>query len=154
MIIRIIDFQELTAHYKNYREGINRIEEKKKEFLEKLEPLKKEMNDIIRYAQSGLIVDSESQRVKSERFQVLQQEAVSMDNDFKYEVKKMSEEINQKSYDELSKIIEQWSIENNIDMVIGKMEVVFNKEEFEATSDILEILKQKELYVDYEEKQD
>lgn len=154
MIIRIIDFQELTAHYKNYREGINRIEEKKKEFLEKLEPLKKEMNDIIRYAQSGLIVDSESQRVKSERFQLLQQEAVSMDNDFKYEVKKMSEEINQKSYDELSKIIEHWSVENNIDMVIGKMEVVFNKEEFEATSDILEILKQKELYVEYEEKQD
>lgn len=154
MIIRIIDFQELTSHYKNYRDGVSQIEEKKKEFLQKLEPLKKEMNDIIRYAQSGLIVDSESQKVKAERFQTLQQEAVSMDTDFKYEVKRMSDEINQKSYDELSAIIEQWSIENNIDMVIGKMEVVFNKSEFEATSDILEILKQKELYVDYEEKQD
>lgn len=154
MIIRIIDFQELTSHYKNYRDGVSQIEEKKKEFLQKLEPLKKEMNDIIRYAQSGLIVDSESQKVKAERFQTLQQEAVSMDTDFKYEVKRMSDEINQKSYDELSAIIEQWSIENNIDMVIGKMEVVFNKSEFEATSDILEILKQKELYVEYEEKQD
>lgn len=155
MILRIIDFQELTAHYKNYREGVSEIENKKEDFLNKLEPIKKEMNEILRYAQSGLIVDEQSQKLKSERFQALQQEAVSLDNDFKFELKKMSDDLNEKSYDELSEIIQNWSKENNIDIVIGKMEVVFNKPEFESTEDIIQILKEKNLYVDIQdEKQD
>lgn len=154
MLLRVIDFQTLTTHYKNYREGISDINQKKEDFLKKIEPLKSEMNEIIRYAQSGLIVDEQSQRIKSERFQDLQQEAVSLDNDFKFEIKKMSDDLNEKCYDELSKIIEKWSIDNNIDLVIGKMEVVFNKPEFESTNDILEILKEENLFVEYEEKQD
>jgi len=113
------------------------------------------MNEILRYAQSGLIVDEQSQKLKSERFQALQQEAVSLDNDFKFELKKMTDDLNEKSYDELSEIIKNWSKENNIDVVIGKMEVVFNKPEFESTEDIIQILKEKNLYVDIQdEKQD
>lgn len=155
MILRIIDFQELTAHYKNYRDGVSKIENKKQEFLNKLEPIKNEMNEILRYAQSGLIVDEQSQKIKSERFQLLQQEASSLDNDFKFELKKMTDSLNENSYDELSEIISKWSEENNIDVVIGKMEIVFNKPEFESTHEIINILKEKNLYVDYqEEKQD
>lgn len=154
MILRVIDFQILTSNYKNYKDGVSKIKEKEKEFLKKIDPIKKEMNEIIKYAQSGLIVDEQSQKAKSEKFQQLQQEALSLDNDFKFEIKKMSDDLNEKCYDELSDIIEKWSIDNKIDLVIGKMEVVFNKPEFESTGDILEILKEKNLFVEHEEKQD
>lgn len=154
MILRVIDFQTLTSNYKNYKDGVSKIKEKEKEFLKKIEPIKKEMNEIIKYAQSGLIVDEKSQKAKSEKFQQLQQEALSLDNDFKFEIKKMSDDLNEKCYDELSDIIEKWSIDNKIDLVIGKMEVVFNKAEFESTGDILEILKEKNLFVEHEEKQE
>lgn len=154
MVLKIIDFQELTSHYKNYRDGISEIESKKQQFLEKLEPIKKEMNEIIKYAQSGLIVDEQSQKSKSERFQNLQQEAVSLDNDFKFELKKMTDDLNEKSYDELSEIITEWSKKNDVDVVIGKMEVVFNKPDFESTNDILEILKEKNLFVEYKKEED
>jgi len=71
-----------------------------------------------------------------------------MDADFKSELKKSSTELNEKSYDELSLIIKDWSIRNEIDMVIGKMEVVFCEDFLDSTSDIIEILKEMELYTD------
>jgi hypothetical protein len=40
--------------------------------------------------------------------------------------------------------------DKNIDMVIGKMEVVFVNESNEITNDILEILKDKNLYTEFE----
>lgn len=156
MNLKTVDFQILTSNYVKYRDGVEEIENKKKEFLEKIEPLKKKMNDIIKYAQSGLIVDEQSQKSKSQDFQDLQREAISMDNDFKYEIRQMSDSLNEKCYDDLEEIITEWSINNNIDLVLGKMEVVFNKPEFEATNEILDILKEKGLYVDYDknEKED
>ena len=60
----------------------------------------------------------------------------------------MGDELNEKTYDELAVLINAWSIENGVDVAIGKMEIIFNKPEFEATDSILELLKEKELYVE------
>lgn len=148
MVLRIIDFEKLTSHYINYQEGLSEIDKEKKEILKKLNPLKKEMNSIIEEAQSNLIIDDKTQQQKAKRFQELQNEAMLMDNDFKKRIKKINSELNEKCYDELSDIIKEWSIENNIDVVIGKMEVVFNKKQFESTEEILDILKDKKLFVE------
>lgn len=151
MNIRVIDFQILTRHYKNYRDGVANIDDKKKSFLNMLEPLKKEMNDIISAASSGLIVDEKTQQKRGEDFQKLQQEAIEMDREFKITLKKITDSLNDKIYDELSEIITKWSKENNIDLVTGKMEVIYSNDKYDATNSILEILKEKDLYLEYNE---
>jgi len=150
MNIKVVDFEILTRHYKNYREGVNIIENEKKEFLKKLDPLKKEMNSIISSASSGLVIDNSIQQKRAEDFQKLQQEATEMDREFKIQLKKISDDLNEKVYDELSEIINEWSVSNDVDLVTGKMEVIYCNDKYDATNSILDILKDKDLYVDYE----
>lgn len=154
MDIKVIDFEILTRHYKNYREGIYLIEEEKDKFLEKLEPLKKEMNSIISAASSGLIMDNNTQQKRAEDFQKLQGEAIEMDREFKISLKKMTDDLNEKVYDELSEIITEWSLSNSVDLVTGKMEVIYCNDKYDATNSILDILKEKDLYVEYEIKKE
>jgi Skp family chaperone for outer membrane proteins len=78
---------------------------------------------------------------------------MNIDNQFKTEMHRLHDELNKKTFDELSEIIDTYSKSNDIDMVIGKMEVVYLKEEFEITNDILEILKEKNLYYSTETTQ-
>ena len=47
MELRVVDFEILTKNYKNYQEGIKNIENEKQEFIKSLEPVKKEMENII-----------------------------------------------------------------------------------------------------------
>jgi Skp family chaperone for outer membrane proteins len=148
MNIKVIDFEILTRHYKNYQDGINLIEIEKNKFLEKLEPLKKEMNSIISAASSGLIMDNNTQQKRAEDFQKLQGEAIEMDREFKISLKKMTDDLNEKVYDELSEIITEWSLSNSVDLVTGKMEVIYCNDKYDATNSILDILKEKDLYVE------
>lgn len=151
MEIRVVDFDLLTKNYKNYQDGISNISEVKKSFLKKLDPIKKQMEEIINFANSGLILDNSTQKEKEETFRRLQDEAMLIDSDFKSTMKEMHNDLNKKTFDELTEVINQYTEENNeIDLVLGKMEVVFLKKNFEITNDILEILKQKDLYVDLE----
>ena len=53
--------------------------------------------------------------------------------------------MNKTTYDELSTIISEYSEANSIDLVIGKMEIVYLKDNFEITEQILEVLKEKDL---------
>jgi Skp family chaperone for outer membrane proteins len=68
------------------------------------------------------------------------------DQEFKIRLKDMKDELNTSVYDQLSEIITEWSKENSIDMVIGKMEVVYCNDECDVTDEIVEILRTKGLY--------
>ena len=68
------------------------------------------------------------------------------DNDFKSQLKEMSEELNTSVYDQLAVIIDEWAKANSIDLVMGKMEIIFNTEKVDATNDIIEAIKQKGLF--------
>jgi Skp family chaperone for outer membrane proteins len=152
MKIRVINFEEVTKHYITYVDGKKEIQKTKEEFLQKIEPLRQEMESILKAANSGLIIDQQSQQQRMEKFRKLQEEAVGYDNDFKYQFKEMNDTLNVKVYDELEEIINQWAKENDIDMVTGKMEVVYLKEDFDATNQILEVLKTKDLFVQHQEE--
>jgi len=152
MEIRVIDFDRLTRSYSNYRDGIKSIEGEKNEFLSKLGPLKKEMEDIISSAKSGLLLDPSSQRQKEVRFAELQQEAMQIDGDFKAKMRELHDSLNKKTFDELSDIINEWAKDNSIDLVTGKMEVVFATERLDATDIIINILKERELYFEDSEE--
>jgi Skp family chaperone for outer membrane proteins len=150
MEIRVIDFEILTTHYKKYRDGVDVINFERKKILEEIEPIKKEMNMIISSATTGIILNGQTQQQQAERFQELQQQIMEIDNDFKAKNKKMIDELNTKSFDELSEIVTDWATRNSIDLVSGKMEIIFCNDKWDITNDILEILKEKELYVDRE----
>lgn len=150
MEFRVVDFEILTKNYKNYQEGIKSIEEEKNSFIKSLDPVKKEMESIISQMSSGLIIDEKTQREKEEKFRSLQEQAMSIDNRFKVEMKKLHEDLNKRTFDELSEIIDEYSKSNGIDLVIGKMEVVFIVDKFEITDNIVSILKERNLF--YEEE--
>jgi Skp family chaperone for outer membrane proteins len=148
MVIKVVDFEILSRHLKQYQDGLNDIGEVKRKFVDKLTPFKKEMESIITAANSGIVLDEESEKKRVDRFQEIQNTAVEIDNEFKQEMRKMNDELSKSVYVELSAIINKWSVEKNIDMVIGSTEVVFLKEEHYVTEDILKILKEKKLFVD------
>lgn len=153
MEIRVLDFEELTKHYVNYQNGLKEIGVEKDNFVKRVEPLKKEMEDIIRMASSGLVVDKTTEESRMARFQQLQQEAMGVESEFQSRMKEMRGQLNEKSYDELEKIISEWAQNNSIDLVSGKMEIVFANPKYDSTKDILEVLKEKNLFAEYKEEE-
>ena len=148
MEFRVVDFEKLTHHYKNYQDGLKKIEEEKKLILQKVEPFRKEMQNIVADAQNGVVVDKAIEQERYEKFQKLQQEMLSIDKDAKFHLGKMSDALTKEIYAELEKTVSTWSIENSIDIIVGKLEVVYAKDEFEVTNQILDIFKENGLYVD------
>jgi Skp family chaperone for outer membrane proteins len=154
MEIRIIDFEILTQHYLKYSEGRIKIKELRSSFMERLKPLKNEMELILSSESSGMSFDESTQKVRYDNFQKLQQDAMDLDYEFKSEMSKMKSNLSKKTFSEFSEMITEWSIENSIDLVTGKMEVVFVSDKFDATNDILEILKVKNLYIEKVEEEE
>lgn len=146
MEIRVIDFELLTRNFLTYVNGYNEIESRKREMLNSIEPKKKEMEDILRKSQSGLVVDDATQQKDVNRYKEIQQELMQLDGDFSRELKSMSNDLQTKVFDELSEIVSEWSKNNSINLVMGKMEVIFNTNDIDATEDILNIIKEKGLY--------
>jgi Skp family chaperone for outer membrane proteins len=68
------------------------------------------------------------------------------DNEFKTQLKELSEDLNTSVYEQLAVIVDAWANANSIDLVMGKMEVIFNTNKVDATNEIMEIIKQKGLF--------
>lgn len=146
MELRVIDFEVLTRNFQPYVDGYKSIESEKRKMLSSIDPDKKEMEAIIKRSQSGVILDETSQRKDMERFKEIQDKLMKLDMDFKKQLKEMSEDLNTSVYDQLSVIIEEWSKENSINLVMGKMEVIFNTDDIDATEQILEVIKEKGMF--------
>ena len=145
MELRVIDFDILTRNFQPYVDGYKNIESEKRNMLESIQPTKKEMESILSKSQSGLILSELDQKRDVERFRQLQDSLMRADNDFKVKLKGMSEDLNTSVYDQLQEIVTEWSDKNGIDLVIGKMEVIFNNPKFESTDDIIKEIKDKGL---------
>ena len=144
MTIKVVNFEILSRHYKNYQDGITKISDTKKEFIERLDPFKKEMELIITKANNGEKLTPEQEA----KFQDFQNQAVEIDEDFKFTMRKMNDELSKVIYADLSNFINEWTTLNTeVDLVIGSTEVVFLKEEHDVTEQVLEIIKQAGLHV-------
>lgn len=152
MELRIVDFEKLSFHFKKYRDGLSILQFTKDEYLKQIEPIKKEMNDIIYSMQSGLVIDNKTQKEKADRFQSLQEQVSSIDKDAQNQLSKFRDKMTKEVYAEMEEIITEWSKSNNIDLVMGKIECVYVKEEFNVTDSIIEIFKSKEIYVESPEE--
>lgn len=149
MEIRVIDFEVITRSFQPYVEGYKEIESEKRAMLSSVDEDKKEMESIIRRSQSGIMMDENSQKRDGERFRQLQEKLMKLDMEFKTKLKNMNDDLNSKVFDELSVIVSEWSTANSIDLVTGKMEVIFSSEKIEVTNQIIEVIKDKGLF--YEE---
>ena len=144
MTIKVVNFEILSRHYKNYQDGITKISDTKKEFIERLDPFKKEMETIINKANNGEKLTEEQET----KFQEFQNQAVEIDEEFKFTMRKMNDELSKAIYSDLSNFINEWTTLNTeVDLVIGSTEVVFLKEEHDVTEQVLEIIKKAGLHV-------
>lgn len=150
MEFRVVDFEKVTHHYKKYQDGVQEIEDYKSEVVTKVEPIRKEMQNIVSAAQSGIVIDNLSEQQRMQRFQSLQQELVAIDKDAKVKINDMRDKMTKEVYTELEKMISEWSITNKIDIVIGKLEVVYVIDEYNITDVVLDMLKDKGEYVEEE----
>jgi len=146
MEIRVIDFEVLTRSFQPYVDGYKNIESEKRKMLESVDPEKKEFESIIKRAQSGIVMDESSQKRDSERLRQLQENLMKLDMEFKKTIKSMTDDLNSQIYDQLSTIVDEWAKQNNIDLVMGKMEVIFNTDKIEVTNQILDLIKEKNLF--------
>ena len=146
MELRVIDFEILTRNFQPYVDGYKEIESEKRKMLESVDPDKKEMEAIIKRSQSGLVLDEASQKRDMEAFRQIQEKLMKLDQDFKRKLKEMSDELNTNVYDQLAVIVNEWATANSINLVMGKMEVIFNTDNLDATEQLLEAIKQKGLY--------
>jgi Skp family chaperone for outer membrane proteins len=148
MEFRVANFEKLSQHFTVYQDGIKSLEEKRNEFLEKIEPIRKEMQQILLASQSGLVIDNKTEKQRMERFQLLQEQAQTIDKDAKFHLAVQKDDLTREVYKKLEEIISEWSIANSIDIVIGKLEVVYMNDRYEITDTIIDILKGRNLYVD------
>lgn len=145
MEVRIIDFGVITKHYKTYREGMNLINLERQSFLEDIKPLKKEIQKtLLENAQRGI------RDVRPNNLEDIQKEMIEIEKDYNDKIKVLYDDTNVKVFDELQVIIGEWATNNSIDLVSSKMEVIFNTDRIEATNDILNILRDKGLFVELE----
>lgn len=145
MIINVVDFEKLTNVYKPYLDGVKEINTKRDEFVAKLEPIRKEMQEIIKSLTSNIEVPGVDKQANEIKYNELQENAIALDEEFKGLAKEMKDSLNAKTFDELSIMIDEFIEGKDIDLVIGKMEVVFVKTNFEITDNIVELLRSKNL---------
>jgi len=145
MNIKVVDFEILSRHYVKYQEGITKIEQVKEEFVKRLDPFRDEMQELLK---TSMTADEATQKSSAERFQILQEEGMQIDEEFKYKMRQMNDELSKDIYNDLERIITEWASTKDVDMVIGSTEVVFLKQEHYVTSYIIDLLKERELYID------
>ena len=144
MNIKAVDVEILSKHHKLYQEGIEKIANTKKDFLERLEPFKAQMHKMI--TESIKITDEALIKENAAKFEDLQEKAVQIDNEFRAKMREMNDELSKEIYTNLEAIINEWSVANDVDMVLSSTEVIYLNPINFATDEILEVLKEKELY--------
>ena len=148
MTTHILDFEEVLRNFEPYHVSLKSIQKEKKEFSELIDAIKVEMETILSGSKS-LILDDATNQKNQMRFKELQNKAVQAESEFRSNiVAKQNEEV-QKNFQQIIDIVQEYSIENSLDLVVNKSTIVYVNPKLEITQQIIEVVKQKELYVEY-----
>ena len=148
MTTHILDFEEVLRNFEPYHVSLKSIQKEKKEFSELIDAIKVEMETILSGSKS-LILDDATNQKNQMRFKELQNKAVQAESEFRSNiVAKQNEEV-EKNFQQIMDIVQEYSIENSLDLVVNKSTVVYVNPKLEITQQIIEVVKQKELYVEY-----
>ena len=150
MQTHVLDFEEVLKNYTPYHESLKSIQKDKQEFANTIDDIKKEM-EIILSSSKSLILDDATNKKNQDRFRELQTKAVQVESEFRANiVQKQNDEL-ESNFNQVIEIVNDWASQNSIDLVVNKSSVVFVKPEFEITSHIVDVIKQKGLYQEYKE---
>ena len=150
MTTYVLDFEEVLRNFQPYHESLKLIQKEKKEFSELIEGIKKEMETIIA-SNKSLILDDTTNQKNQLRFRELQNKAVQAESEFRTTiVDKQNEEV-EKNFAQIMDLVNDYASEKSLDLVVNKNQVVFVNPKFEITNEIIEIVKTKELYLEYVE---
>lgn len=146
----ILDFEEVLKNFTPYHESLRSIQKDKQDFADLIDGIKKEMETIINSSKS-LILDDATNQKNQMRFRELQTKAVQAESEFRANiVTKQNDEL-EKNFQQIIELVNGWSKENDIDLVVNKNTVVFVKPEFEITQKIVDLIKEKGMYQEYVE---
>jgi Skp family chaperone for outer membrane proteins len=148
MKIAIINFEHLIKNYTPYQEASKKIEIEKLNFKNRIGEIKREMETILNSSRV-LVLDQSTNEKNKERIGALQAEGMKLESEFRYKISQEQNEILEKNFSEISDIVNDWSLENNMDMVINNNSIAFSKKEFDSTEKILDILKEKNLFSEW-----
>ena len=137
----ILDFEEVLKNFEPYHQSLKSIQKDKQEFSDLVDSIKKEMEGIVNSSKS-LILDDASQQKNQNRFRDLQSKAVQAESDFRANIMTKQNEELEKNFNQIIALVNDWSSENDIDLVINKNTVVFVKTEFEITNKMIELIKE------------
>jgi Skp family chaperone for outer membrane proteins len=151
MKIYVVDFEQVLKNFINYHESLKLIQTQKDKFSDDIESIKKEMEGII--SASRLLVDDKSQMEQAAKFKELQAKAIKLESEFRSDIVELQNAELEKNFSEVSEIVKEWANKKEIDMVINKNQSLFVSDKFDATEAIIEVLKVKELYKEYNESE-
>jgi Skp family chaperone for outer membrane proteins len=151
MKIYVVDFEQVLKNFINYHESLKLIQTQKDKFSDDIEKIKKEMEGII--SASRLLVDDKSQMEQAAKFKELQAKAIKLESEFRSDIVELQNAELEKNFSEVSEIVKEWANKEEIDMVINKNQSLFVSDKFDATESIIEVLKVKELYKEYNESE-
>ena len=151
MKIYVVDFEQVLKNFVHYHESLKLIQTEKDKFASDIEKIKKEMEGII--SSSRLLVDEKSQIEQATRFKELQAKAIKLESEFRAQIVDIQNAELEKNFTEVSKLVEEWSNKAEIDLVINKTQTLFVSSKYDATEAIIEVLKNKNLYHEYNESE-
>ena len=148
MTTHILDFEEVLRNFEPYHVSLKSIQKEKKEFSELIDAIKTEMETILSGSKS-LILDDATNQKNQMRFKELQNKAMQAESEFRSNIVARQNEEVEKNFQQIMDIVQEYSIENSLDLVVNKSTVVYVNPKLEITQQIIEVVKQKELYVEY-----
>lgn len=147
MNICVLDFEQILKNFKPYHESLVEIRDYRQQFSDKIERIKKEMETLIS-ASKTLVLDESLQMKNATRFKELQAEGVKAESEFRSEIMERQNVALELSYTKLSELVEKYSEEKSISLVLNKSSVIFSNNSNDITIDILNFVKENDLFVE------
>ena len=150
--IHILDFEQILKNFKPYHESLHKIRAHKKDFSDKIDEMKKEMETIVNSSRS-LLLDDTTQTRNQNRVRELQTEGMKAESEFRSSIIDLQNNELEKNFSAISTLVEEWCKANKVDMILNKNAVVYVSSKNEITDKIESFIKEKGLYREYDEKE-
>ena len=154
MNIYCVDYDKVAIRYKTYVEKASELDNLKLKHFQEMEGYKKEMETLVESSKSGLIIDEMTKRINAEKFKALQNKAMAKENNIRAEYQEKQADLMESCFVEISAIIDDYIKTNpdkNIDIVVNKEQIIYASDKCELTNDIIDLIRQKGLYVELTE---
>ena len=153
MNIYCVDYDKVAIRYKTYVEKASELDNLKLKHFQEMEGYKKEMETLVESSKSGLIIDEMTKRINAEKFKALQNKAMAKENNIRAEYQEKQADLMESCFVEISAIIDDYikTTDKNIDIVVNKEQIFYASDKCELTNDIIDLIRQKGLYVELTE---